>query len=82
MTSTRFPISVLQDIVTLKSFLFLFGDSFSHQSVGEGDRRHLVLERCSETSMYVRGLLSLFFYECHISSFLTGSQFFLIFGIK
>ncbi|WOH15122.1 hypothetical protein DCAR_0934659 [Daucus carota subsp. sativus] len=27
----------------------IFG--FSHQSVGEGDRRHLVLERCSETSI-------------------------------
>ncbi|KAK1400462.1 putative R3H domain, SUZ domain-containing protein [Heracleum sosnowskyi] len=27
----------------------IFG--FSHQSVGEGDERHLVLERCSETSI-------------------------------
>lgn len=26
---------------------------FSHESVGEGEERHLVLERCPETSMYV-----------------------------
>lgn len=27
---------------------------FSHESVGEGEDRHLVLERCPETSMYVK----------------------------
>ena len=26
---------------------------FAHESIGEGDDRHLVLERCPETSMYV-----------------------------
>ena len=32
--------------------LWLYCGRFSHESVGEGEARHLVLERCSETSMY------------------------------
>ena len=28
-------------------------DRFSHESVGEGDDRHLILERGPETSVYV-----------------------------
>lgn len=32
---------------------------FAHVSVGEGDNRHLILERCPETSMYVKTLETL-----------------------
>lgn len=34
-------------------------DRFSHESVGEGDDRHLILERCPETSMYVKILTNI-----------------------
>lgn len=30
------------------------GARFLHESVGEGDDRHLILQRCPETSMYVK----------------------------
>lgn len=33
---------------------FTNGARFVHESVGEGDDRHLILERCPETSMYVK----------------------------
>lgn len=31
-------------------------------SVGEGDERHLILERCPETSMYVKTQKSIIYY--------------------
>lgn len=35
------------------NIVVFFGVRFAHASVGEGENRHLVLERCQETSMYV-----------------------------
>lgn len=37
----------------------LLSARFSHESVGEGEERHLILERCPETSMYVKKLLTI-----------------------
>lgn len=46
---------------------FLIYARFSHESVGEGDDRHLILERCPETSMYVKTPKTITF--CSLSSF-------------
>lgn len=40
-------------LTSVDNNILLFS-SFSHESVGEGDDRHLILERCPETSMYVK----------------------------
>ncbi|KAF2307380.1 hypothetical protein GH714_026758 [Hevea brasiliensis] len=45
------PASPCRYIWGYKRNTVLFGARFAHVSVGEGDERHLVLERCSETSI-------------------------------
>lgn len=37
--------------ISVGNHIFLVA-RFSHESVGEGEERHLILERCPETSMY------------------------------
>ena len=56
---TNFPQFLSSNTCFLK---LLLGYRFVHESVGEGDDRHLVLQQCLDTSMYVSILI--FYFVC------------------
>ena len=85
MLIIRYHYVAPSSLFKFEEFLLLFYcNRFSHQSVGEGDDRHLILECCPETSMYVKiGALGpannfshYFFSTCSLSVYALCCQYY------